>query len=443
MSDSRKKKKTWFGVSIPVALFFIGILLPPNVSVTAGGLRFSAYRAVLIVLFLPMFFKLLSGKAGKFTIFDGLVIGHSFWATLALIKWGGFAQGVESGGIYVIEFMGAYLMGRLYIRNYEDFAAFANFYVGVVVGMLVFTIPEALTEWHILRDTAAQLLGGPRAPYIDKRMGIERAFGPFDHPILYGVFSASAFSLAYFIVAERSFKNKKGMAKTLGVVVATFISGSGGPYVVLAMQMFVAGWERVLTGVQGRWKALFGFFAMAYLWIDLMSNRTPFHVFVTYFTFSTQSAYNRINIWNYGTAEVARHPIFGIGLGDWVRPVWMSDSMDNFWLLIAVRYGLPAWFMLFGLMIGMVIVAASKKNMPEKFNNARRAWGFTLFGITVAAATVHLWNSLFVLFMFLIGSGAWMAEAKSMRRGEAKRLEQGGGDKPLPKKPRRRRHSFF
>ncbi|MEP5170316.1 MAG: hypothetical protein ABJQ23_09080 [Shimia thalassica] len=432
-----KKKKTWFGVKIPIALFFIGILMPPEMSLTVGGLRFSGYRVVLIILFLPSLYTLLVGKHAKFGVFDGLVLGHSLWATLALIKWGGLAQGIESGGIYVIEFAGAYLLGRLYIRSYEDFAAFARAYVGVVLGMLIFTIPESLTEIHILRDSFSAVLGGPGAPYIDKRMGIERAFGPFDHPILYGVFSASAFSMAYYVVAGRDFKNKRGMVKTIGVMVATFLSGSGGPYVVLAAQIFVAAWERILKGVTGRWRMLFGLFGLTYFWIDLMSNRTPFHVFVTYLTFSPQSAYNRINIWNYGTAEVARHPIFGIGLGDWVRPVWMSDSMDNFWLLIAVRYGLPAWFMLVALLLGLMIVIGMKKKLPQEWINARHAWAFTLFGISVAACTVHLWNSLFVLFMFLIGSGVWMADTKP---GKAKKT---GDDLTPTAKQKKPRHTLF
>ena len=52
---------------------------------------------------------------------------------------------------------------------------------------------------------------------------------------------------------------------------------------------------------------------------------------------------------------------------------------------------------------------------------ARHAWAFTLFGITVAAATVHLWNALFVLFLFLIGAGAWLIDAKPDRaRPEAR-----------------------
>jgi hypothetical protein len=185
--------------------------------------------------------------------------------------------------------------------------------------------------------------------------------------------------------------------------------------VVLMMQGFVAAWQRVLGRVKGRWAALFALFAATYVAIDLFSTKTPFHVFVNHFTFSRQSAYNRILIFDYGTAEVARHPVFGIGLGDWERPAWMSDSMDNFWLVVAVRYGLPALGFLLALLLGLVWCAARRKDLPEDWRRARHAWAFTLFGITVAAATVHLWNALFVLFVFLIGAGAWLLDAKPGR----------------------------
>lgn len=408
--------RRWFGVPVVVVLFFAGMILPTAMSVSAGGLRLSAYRVVLLVMFLPMLWELLSGRCGRVTVFDGLAMAHAIWALLALIKWGGFAQGVESGGIYIVEALGAYLVGRVYIRSIEDFQAMARAYVAVVVGMLAFTVPEALTGNHILHDGAAKVLGGPMAHDIDKRMGLERTFGPFDHPILQGVFSAAAFSMAFYVVAGRRLANVAGMAQVSGVAIATFLSASGGPYVVLLMQMFVAGWERVLTGVAHRWKILFGLFGLIYIGIDLLSNRSPFHVFVSYFTFSAHSAYNRINIWIYGTAEVGRNPIFGIGLGDWIRAPWMSDSMDNFWLLIAVRYGLPALAFLLALMIGLVITAGLRRDLPQDWRAARHAWAFTLFGITVAAATVHLWNALFVLFLFLMGAGHWLIDTSPQKQ---------------------------
>jgi hypothetical protein len=409
------RSRTIFGVALPVAFFFFGMLLPTAVSLNLGGLRLSVYRIVLILMFVPMLVVLLSGRAGRMTVFDALVAAHCAWALMALIKWGGVAQGIESGGIYIVEFAGAYLLGRIFIRSYEDFVAMARAYVALVVGMLVFTVPEALTSVHILHDSISAAFGGPPAPFIEQRMGLERTFGPFDHPILYGVFSASAFSLAYFVVAERRLMNMGGMAQVAGVGVATFMSASGGPYVVLMMQGFVAAWQRVLGRVQGRWAALFALFAATYVAIDLFSTKTPFHVFVNHFTFSTQSAYNRILIFEFGTAEVARHPLFGIGLGDWERPVWMSDSMDNFWLVVAVRYGLPALALLLALLLGLVWTAGRRKDLPEDWRRARHAWAFTLFGISVAAATVHLWNALFVLFVFLIGAGTWLVDARPGR----------------------------
>ncbi len=412
MAAAATNSRRIFGVPAAVAIFFVAMMLPTAVSVNLGGLRLSAYRVVLIVMILPMLVQLLSGRKGRVHIFDLLVVAHCGWAVLALINWGGLAQGIESGGIYVVEFAGAYLLGRLYIRSYADFAAVARAYVVLVVATLVFTVPEALTGIHILHDGISGAMGGPLAPFIEPRMGLERTFGPFDHPILYGVFSASAFSLAYFVVAERRLLNPRGMAQVAGVVLATFMSASGGPYVVLMMQGFVAGWERVLGKVKGRWAALFTLFGLTYLAIDLFSTKTPFHVFVNYFTFSKQSAYNRILIFEYGTAEVARHPIFGIGLGDWERPVWMSDSMDNFWLVTAVRYGVPALLLLLGLLLGLVYTAGRRRDLPVEWRRARHAWAFTLFGIAVAAATVHLWNALFVLFLFLIGAGAWLLDAR-------------------------------
>ncbi len=420
MTLARTKSRTVFGVPVPVACFLFAIMLPTAVSLNLGGLRLSAYRLVLLVMFVPMLSQLLSNQRGRMHIFDGLVLAHCGWALLALIKWGGLAQGIESGGIYAIECAGAYLMGRLYIRSYEDFAAMTRAYVGLVLATLVFTVPEALTGNHILHDSLAAVFGGPKAAYIEPRMGIERTFGPFDHPILYGVFSASAFSLAYFVIAERKLSKFGNLSKVAGVGLATFMSASGGPYVVLMAQMFVCTWERVLGAVQGRWAALFSFFAIVYFGIDLLSNRTPFHVFVEYLTFSKESAYNRILIFEYGTAEVARHPLFGIGLGDWIRPVWMSDSMDNFWLVTAVRYGLPALFLQVGLLFGIVWAVGQMPNFSPAWRRARHAWAFTLFGISVAAATVHLWNALFVLFFFLIGTGAWMLDT-SPREHRTKR----------------------
>ncbi|MCH7564219.1 MAG: hypothetical protein IH968_10395, partial [Gemmatimonadetes bacterium] len=59
--------------------------------------------------------------------------------------------------------------------------------------------------------------------------------------------------------------------------------------------------------------------------------------------------YYRIQIWTYGTASVERNPWFGIGDKAMGRAHWMvMETIDNHWLMLAVRYGLPT-AILFGL----------------------------------------------------------------------------------------------
>ena len=77
-----RKSRTLFGVALPVAFFFIGILMPPEVSLNLGGLRLSGYRVVLLIIFLPMLFALFTGRRGKLNIFDGLVLAHAAWAVI-------------------------------------------------------------------------------------------------------------------------------------------------------------------------------------------------------------------------------------------------------------------------------------------------------------------------------------------------------------------------
>jgi hypothetical protein len=143
--------------------------------------------------------------------------------------------------------------------------------------------------------------------------------------------------------------------------------------------------------------------------IDLFSNRTPFHVVVTYLTFSTGSAYNRLLIWEYGTAEVWRHPFFGIGFADWVRPAWMSGSMDNFWLVIAVRYGMPAFLLLAAAFVSM-IGALGRLRIDRGKNHCRSGLFVSLGGLIVAGCTVDYWNAIYCWLLFMLGCGMWMLE---------------------------------
>ena len=161
MATTLAQSRTVFAVPIAVGFFFMAMMLPTAVSLNLGGLRLSAYRIVLIVMIVPMMVQLLSGQRGRINLFDMLLFAHCSWALLALIKWAGLAQGIETGGIYIVECAGAYLLGSIYIRSSDDFTAMSRAYVSIVLATLVFTVPEALTGIHILHDGISSAVGGP------------------------------------------------------------------------------------------------------------------------------------------------------------------------------------------------------------------------------------------------------------------------------------------
>jgi hypothetical protein len=409
--DGTTQRKTRAGtrLAFPAALLAFAFVMPPETSVALGSLRLSPYRVILLIVIVPTLIHLLSGKAGKFNGIDLCVFLHSAWCVIALGAQGGLGFAIETGGIYFVEAMGAYAVGRRYVRNPDDFHALCLLLALLVCGQLVFALPESVTHQHYLREMFRAVLGGPSLPSIEPRLGLSRAFGSFEHPILFGVFCTMAFATAHYVVRPR-LGAAKGWMIIGAIALASFVSLSAGAWLMLAIQIGLVLWDRITTGLPGRWAILGLLFASALVVVSLLSNRSPVKVFISYASFSAQSSYNRILIWDYGTAEVARHPFLGIGLGEWVRAPWMSASMDNFWLVVAVRYGLPALFFLVAAILLVIAGATGQRGRSSEWIRCRTGWIVTIAAIAIASCTVHLWNNTFGFFIFFIGAGTWLVD---------------------------------
>ena len=105
---------------------------------------------------------------------------------------------------------------------------------------------------------------------------------------------------------------------------------------------------------------------------------------MSYATFSAHTAYWRSIIFDWGMVNVWANPIFGLGLNDWVRPRYMvSGSMDNFWLVVAVRYGIPGFALLAaGYLIALWKIGRRDFDGDQLLWQFRRAWMFSFIGLT-------------------------------------------------------------
>ncbi|MEQ9489406.1 MAG: O-antigen ligase family protein [Alphaproteobacteria bacterium] len=390
-----------------VPCLFLFTLIVPNYYYV-GSLRLTVYLIFTIVVFPILIYMWVVNSKVKILTSDYLILFSTLWGGIALTKAHGFSEAIEPTGVLILQTFGSYLLGRCFVRSKQDFIRLFNSFFLVLLIFLPFGILETLNgSGYYLR--LASILGPIHdIAIMEPRKGLERAQVAFEHPILYGVFVASGLAALASI--------KVGFTRIFSVFlvfVLSVTSVSTGAILAVVVQVGIISWGYIFRKSTARWRNLILLVVFGYIFIDLLSNRTPFNVFVDYLTFNSGSAYNRILIWEYGTAEVARHPLFGIGLASWTRPYWMSDSMDNFWLLNAVRYGLPQFVMLAAGILFVLIKAGKASFADDYIHKLRNGLVISIIGVIVSICSVHLWNATYSWFMFMVGSATWLCESAS------------------------------
>jgi hypothetical protein len=257
-------------------------------------------------------------------------------------------------------------------------------------------------------------LGRSTPGAIGERLGFGRAYGAFDHPILYGVFCASSLALVFYVLGQGRFTLKAGRRIAV-VFAATFFSLSAGPLATLVVQCGLTAWDFVTRRIPYRWWILFGLFVAAYIVVDILSSRSPVRVFATYFTFSGHTAYDRIGDWTWGMVNIRQNPMFGVGLNDWVREPWMSASLDVFWVVQAMRYGVPAFLLQASALLVLCFAVGRRRFRDRRLKAYRTGWLIAVVALIIAGLSVHFWNALYCLVMFLQGSGVWLLTVKERR----------------------------
>jgi O-antigen ligase len=398
----------------PVALFLISLLIPWIIPL--GMLSMPVYRMILLIMLLPCLTMWASGKAGPVRAADIGLLLYCLWAGLSLAIAHGVNASIQPGGVVVIETMGAYLLARCYIRDASSFRNAISFMAKLILLLLPFSMYEWITGSKPLLSIFGIVFPTVDATLMTPRMGFWRVQGPFEHSIAYGTFCGSMFALVA-LVAGHNLSSTRRILLTGAIGFAGVLSMSSAPIAGIMLQAALIAWNSLLKRYSIRWKVLWGLAFAGYVAVELGSNQTPVKFYISKFTFDHQTGWYRIWIWDYGSASVLNHPLFGIGLGDWARPAWMpADSVDNFWLLTAMRYGIPA-IALFSASFLFIILAAARRTMADpELASYRTAYLISMFAFIIVGTTVHYWDAPYVWFLFLLGSGAWLSDVKSDER---------------------------
>jgi hypothetical protein len=391
-------------------LFMIGLVIPWVVPL--AGVNLPVYRMVLMLTLIPSLVLWLRGRAGPIRAADIGVFVYCLWVAIALVAAQGVDTALQPSASFFIDGIGAYLLARCYVRTAEDFSQMVFFAVKLIAVLLPFALYEWLTGHVILLELFGKVFPTVEFANMPPRLGVFRVQGPFSHSILFGVFCGSIFALVGSADFPKRFMFGRGAVFL--VIGSTLLSMSSAPIAGVAFQAVLLLWCKALGRFSWQWKLLWALALASYLVIALGSNQTPIQFYISHFTFDRQTGWYRLLIWDYGSASVMNHPLLGIGMGDWVRPAWMaSTTVDNFWLLTAMRYGLPALFLLCISWLSIWVALARKRGLALELQPYRRSYLICMATFVFVGSTVHFWAAIYTWFFFLAGSGVWLLDAKT------------------------------
>ncbi|WP_289042403.1 O-antigen ligase family protein [uncultured Aliiroseovarius sp.] len=418
--------------ALPLPVFFYLIMVVTPFQFHLGPVLLNGVRAFLLIMIVPLTVNLLKGKYGRLIAADFLFFLHMAWAAIAL-SMNNPDRTIQFIGSNAVEFLGGYILARAYIRSSEVLMAVWKMLFAIVILSLPLAVFEAVTARPILIELINKLpsihsvLNVP----MEARMGLDRAQVMFSHPIHYGLFCSVTFALC-FVGMKAEWGNFRRYLTTALMCAGVFLSLSSGALLPVFLQIGLIIWAAIFRKLNARWVLLISLIVLCYIVIDLLSNRSPIRVFMSYATFSAHNAYWRGLIFEYGMQNVIDNPIFGIGLNDWVRPAWMyTNTVDNFWLLLAMQFGIPGLILaVLGYTEVLLRIGLRRLDPKTTIWRLRRAYMFSFVGLTFTLSTVHIWTNIYSWVFFMLGSGVWMifADTNSQSDRDAGAVETERGN---------------
>lgn len=320
---------------------------------------------------------------------------------------------IEFAGLQLVETFGAYILGRTLLYSLAAYRYFWRTFATFSLIILPIALIELFTERFILHELFAPFINifdNATARY-PRRWGFDRVQGNFEHPILFGIFWS--FGCAHYLSVFKTSAAKLFFILIAGCLVA--MSLSSGAYLALLFQVMLFTWG-YLSG--GRWRLLLLIAAFALLVTEIASDRSALVAISTRLAFSAQTAYWRVHIFDFGIQNVFDNPLFGLGLNDWVRPHWLTSSVDNQWLLIAMRNGIPAIFLLVSAIALMFLKLIRREDFSDEQKEYRVNFLISFTCLILALGTVAVWSGTQAFFWVILAMGVNLATLETQNNNK-------------------------
>lgn len=384
---------------VPVIVFW-ALLLPAGLAIDLQGIVLPPYRIVLLLLAPVAVFELMRRHI-RLTLPDYLFMLGSFWVILAYFVNTGIDKAIEGGGSFVIDSFAAYLIGRAFITDVRRLRTFlVQALPGVIIVAIILAV-ESISHRLLIAD-----LFPVRARYenlYEIRLGLLRARASFPHSIAAGMFMTSLLPL-YFLSGLRSRVRWAGTIASLGAIFTV----SSAALLTIILTISLIAYRMVFTRLLAmREKMIYLVYAFAGLFalLEVFSDSGAIRAIIRNFTLDPANGYYRILIWDYGTASVARNPLFGIGDAPMPRARWMvMETIDNHWLMLAVKHGLPCAVLTLAGVIIALWRCGTRNHWLNEYDRATTSGAiFALAASAIVGWSGAFWASNIAWFMLIAG----------------------------------------
>lgn len=334
---------------------FAAMMLPVELSMRFGTVTLSPFKLIMVLVTIPVLYLFFKNRLLHWL--DGLFAAYALYTIMCIFINRGLTA-IEPSGVFFLETIVAYAAARVSMRELPDLKAVLMMFIRIIIILGILAIPEAILHTRFLHNAAEALTGIGYDHATDTRFNMLRANATFEHPILFGLAAASLATYAWIIARD----THQGILLLLGLGNAVFFSLSSAAYLVFILQIGILIFERATRSIPYRWTIVMISVVSILIFLSLASDRGPIGLIASYLTFSAHTGYYRMLIWEHGIDDVLANPIFGIKPETWTRPIGMTNSIDNHWLITMMKGGIPSLIMLFSFIL---IAAAKVQSRPD------------------------------------------------------------------------------
>ena len=391
-----------FSVYIIALLFY-----PVYLVVRLGPLDISMARIVVAVLLLRCLLDTrLRAKFNWCRLDSWVTFGAIANFCIALVAWTlPMAKSFENSSGHLMDTYFAYLVARLCLTDYKAVVTSVKWVAIALVPLAILGVVESCTGW----GPYYKLIGyctwqEVTEPTLNIRSGFYRAIGPFNHPILFGAAFAMFMPMVYWLRHQGGSWRVSSYIIVGILTIGCLSSMSSGPVMMLVFVSCFLLLERHKNYV----KPVLIFLAISCVLVEVLSNRTFYHVLASYADPLGGSGWHRAKLIDIAIEHFGEWWLVGYGMQDsgWGAALGMSwADITNHYLVAGVKYGMLGVIALCGTLAASVIMLVRLHHSSK--DSLLRSWYWAMGSIIVAFIisfnAFHVFGQTEILFCCILG----------------------------------------